>query len=129
MYGIFYLEDQDDDVVFPDADKHEPSYTKCAEGFAITHDIKAQIIETIAVFKTENKVGPTSSSSNDADASGETTYDETSHHDGAGATTWENKSSEILKVELRRQGEKLSGKVGELRERLVAPGKLLAARV
>jgi hypothetical protein len=77
LYGIFYLDNQDDDVVCPDADKHEPSCTKCAEGFAITHDIKAQIIEIIAVFKTQNKVGPTFLLSNDADDSGETTDDGT----------------------------------------------------
>jgi hypothetical protein len=129
LYGIFYLDDQDDDVVCPDADKHEPSCTKCAEGFAITHDIKAQIVETIAVFNTQNKVGPTSSSSNDAYDSGETSDGGTSQHDGAGAATWENKSGEILKAELRQRGEKLSGKVGELRERLVASDKILAARV
>ena len=139
---IFYLDDPED-VVCPDADKHKPSCTKCAEGFAITHDIKACITDTIAVFKTRNKVGPTSSSSpssddsssgaNYADDCGETSAessssDGTPQHDGDGVATWEKKSSAILKTELRRRGEKVSGKVGELRERLVASDKARAAR-
>jgi hypothetical protein len=117
----FYLDDPDD-VVCPDADKHNCSCTKCVEGFAIGHDIKVCIEEEIAVFKTRNKVGPTSSSSSPSDDSSP------GANDGDGAATWENKSGEVLKAELRLRGEKLGGKVGELRERLVASDKARAAR-
>jgi hypothetical protein len=156
---IFYLDDEND-VVCPNAAKHKPSCTKCAEGFAILRDIKARIIETIAVFKTRNKVGPTSSSSpsddssssgaNDADDCGETSVESSSsegetrpQHDGAsssegetrpqhdrdGVATWDNKSGDKLRKELRLRGEKVSGKVAELRMRLVASDKARAARV
>ena len=111
-----------------------------------THDIKARIIEKKGEFKTRNKVGPTSSALSPSDDSSPgapmmmtPAAKQVQHppllmggapqHDGGGAVTWENKSIVMLKAELRRRGEKLGGKVGELRERLVASDKARAARV